>query len=241
MTRRQSEPLSVTGIEAYLAKSVLTAAIRVVKGHLEAAQEAERETAQRCVERLNAAHAAAKGLEDEYREILRDVSHFDLADPAARKQLLARINRYLRDENLRPLLVRAKDGLQASEKALRANAEAFLGVPRLGRLLNTLGVRSRQEVVERLSVRLTDLVAYLENLDRDFDRRPYSEPSGVGLDDLLKIEEDLKRPDVSIGGGEREEVKQRAATMLETHDQSKLVRDAGEVEALTEELLIAFR
>jgi hypothetical protein len=199
--------------------------------YLRAAAAHRRETAAKCVERLYAARAAVNGLEREYDEILHDLEAFDLRDPPSRSKLRARIRRYLLDENLRPILVEVLAGLNKSEKALRKDAQKFLGVP-AGRWIAPLapGGRTRISTVDDLATHLATLERFLADLEQDYEGRPFQGPSGVGFDDLQLVEKALE-PSLIPSEGDRRlsELRDHVRAMRATRSHSRLLKHAREV------------
>jgi hypothetical protein len=229
-------------VEAYLAKTALAKSLELASNHLDEVREHQRETVGSCVKRLEAAHEAVKGLEREYDEILADAERLDLGVPDNREKLLARLDRYLRHENLRPVLVKAKAGLEESEVTLRANAESFFGVPRLRRLLRLPGLRTREEVVDHFAAHLSEVIQYIGSLNSDYLGRSYEGVSGVGLDHLLEIEATLKRPQVAgIPDASSKELQTRVQEIRAQRTHSRLLADADTVGKLTAKLEREFR
>jgi hypothetical protein len=216
-----------TGVETYLAKTALSVALDATKGHVARMREQRERLVDRCVAGILAAHEAVRGLTAEHAEILRDAVQLDIARPENQQLLLRRIDRYLREDELRPLLAQTAAGLKEIEAALKRQRRTVLE-----RVWFLSRRRRRQEVLRRLSDHLDEVQRFLRELDADFDRRRYELPSGVGLDDLLQLERGLKQLPITGAPGVQK-LRAEATSMREQRNTSEFITRAEEVGKLT--------
>lgn len=78
-----------------------------------------------CATYLEGAYAGVHGLEAEYDDIVSSAAILDPVDASQRQPLLTRIHGFLTQDNLRPELVRAAEGLKEARDSLRHNSEGF--------------------------------------------------------------------------------------------------------------------
>src|SRR5215472_3374768 len=147
---------------------LVTKAVETAQNKLNEAQQFTAQNVQRCQSYLEAARAAIDGLEAEYGAILSLAKMSDLNPVEEKKDLYKRLDAYLYEEHLRPLLRKSVSGLQACHDALQANADQFLQWPWLK--------PDRQKAVADFTDLLQDLLRYLYKLDDDL-----SGPSGVDI------------------------------------------------------------
>jgi len=221
-----------------LAGTALTSAVGVVRSHLEKARQAEAATAERCSEYVNAAYEAVHGLEGEYEEIVGEGRHLDLRDAAAREVLLIRIDRFVRRDNLRPLLVKALDGLREAQAALQRDADRFF------HRLTPQDRRKKLRATARISELLQTLVNYVAGLapypDEEHVRSQGGKESAPDLYGLLELERLLKEVAILGDAGARERVREQVETMTENREAGQFLYMAKEAGGAAEQLRAAF-
>jgi hypothetical protein len=221
------------------AGTALSLAVTATRNHLERAHEAEAETAERCSEYVHAAYEAVHGLEREYDEIVEEARSLDLDDGEERRLLLQRIDRFVRQENLRPSLIIATEGLREAQASLQRDANRFF------RRL-TPSVRARQlQATSRMSELLQKLVRYLDGLtpvlDEQHLRPDRPDPSAPELERLQELERLVSEAGILADAAARDRVRQQIGEMLQNRDKGQFLYMAGEAGGAAEELIAAFR
>lgn len=221
------------------AGTALSLAVTAVRAHLEEARQAEAETAERCGAYLKAAYEAVHGLEQEYDQIVEEARALDLEDDDKRTALLTRIDRFVRQEKLRPLLIMATNGLRVSHTALDRDANRFF------RRLSPQARGRRIEAADRLSELLKKLLQYLDGLtpllDEGYLRPDQPNPSAPELGRLLDLERSVREAGLLESRAARDGVRRQISGMLKDRQKGQFLYLAGEVGGTAEELMTAFR
>jgi hypothetical protein len=131
---------------------------------------------------LEAARIAVWGLAQEREQILSDAAVCDLANEQQSKELSTRIDSYLRQNRLRPILETAIEKLRGCGELLKQRTEKILHWPWWGR-------EDRQVALDEVSALLIELVKFLDGLG---NRLKYLNPSGIGAVQLLGLEQALE-------------------------------------------------
>jgi len=161
----------------------LDKSVGIVQEHIHNAQRKKENVLDQCKEYLLAAQEAILGLEAEYDEILVQTRLLDCNDADQIAELRLRIENYLAVDKLRPLLIKATQGIESCKEIWNADTNKWWNRPKIK------GKKNRS--LEEVNVLLEDLVIYLYDLDEQglkFRRGG----SGVGIKWLEYIIETLK-------------------------------------------------
>jgi hypothetical protein len=135
-----------------------------VKKILDDAEAAKAEDLARALDYVRAAREAVWSLEQECDAILSDAALCDLENRVAIDALLARIERYLHEDHIRPHLVTAVQGLRDSRDMLATQRKAVLAWP--------WKQENKKKAVDDFGELLESLATYLERLVQEMRSLP---------------------------------------------------------------------
>lgn len=218
-----------------LEKAVSSGAQHLDEARKEVA-EAKKYNAASCVRYLAAARTAVLALEDEVDEILIEAGFVARYDWARRSELHRRLERYLRRDQLRPILDGALHGIRECFEVASRDASGFFQL------------QSRREeksaAVEALLELFGSLSDYLKSLSQTmtYDKVNYASPSGIGVEELLTLERYLD--DSQVVEMDEESRKQEVRNLVETGQEKRQKRGfplAADTVRVIQKLNVAFR
>jgi hypothetical protein len=215
----------------------LSVAVKTATEWIERARQKEAGTAERCAAYIEAAYAAVHGLEAEYDDIVSSAATLDPVNASQRQSLLTRIDSFLTQDNLRPELVRAAEGLKEARDSLRRNSAGFL------KSLKPGSSEQKREVVRRVTELLDNAVNYLNGLTPLLDERylrARENPSAPELPALLELERCLRNFDILEVRQASQHLREQVAYMREHREKGQFLYVAGEVGATAEQLRSTF-
>jgi hypothetical protein len=195
--------------------------------------QASPDVARRLLLYLQAAQDAIAALGLERQWILSEVRHCDVGDAKQVRSLWKRLDRYLHQDNIRPLLVKAITGMAACRMPIEKGAEAAWWRR-----------HDKQTAVAEFSKTLSALEYELQMLSSNF--LPGS-PSGMGVHTLIPIFDLISTPTKQIRHfkdseieGVSEELGRLACQALQDPSHEDWFRLTGRVEGLVAQLQLAF-
>lgn len=218
-----------TGIA--LGKSLMKVGSEIAK-LIDKAQAAP-DIAKRALLYLESAQAAVSALGLERQRILSEVRQCDVGDSQQLKSLWTRLDSYLHQDNIRPLLVKAIAGMGACRVSIEKEAKSAWWRR-----------HNKEAAVAEFSKTLWQLETELQSLSSNF--LPGSS-SGMGVHTLVPIFDLISTPDKKIRHfteseveAVNEELGTRALQALRDPSHEDWFRLTGRVEALVVELQLAF-
>jgi hypothetical protein len=198
--------------------------------------QAKKYNAASCVGFLAAARTAVLALEDEVDEILIEAGLVARYDWARRSELHSRIERYLKRDQLRPILDGALHGIRECYVVAAQDANGFFQRP--------VQREQKSEAVKALLELFGSLSDYTKSLSQTMalDRVNYASPSGINVEELLTLEKYLD--DSQVVGMDDESRKQNIRELVETAQDKRQKRGfplAADVIRVTQKLNVAFR
>ncbi len=183
---------------------------------------------------LDAARTAVSALGIERQHILTDARRCDVSNPEQIEALWQRLDRYLNEDNIRPQLVNAIQGLRGCHEAI---------------LNETRGLwwrkSDKEAAVNSFLSTLNELEVLLDGLTYNF----YPGSSGMGVQTLWPIFTLISRvrEDIKLGHSQnydvrliQEELGELARQALRDKSHEDWISMGGKVEALVNELHLAF-
>lgn len=182
---------------------------------------------------LEVAQAAVSALGLERQRILSEVRRCDVGEPQQLKSLWVRLDRYLNQDNIRPLLIKAVAGMNACRVPIEKEAKSAWWRR-----------QDKRSAVADFSEMLSKLEYELQMLSSNF--LPGS-PSGMGVRTLIPILDLISTPDKKVRHFKRSEIEafneelgRLACQALRDPSHEDWFRLMGKVEALVVELQLAF-
>jgi hypothetical protein len=214
-----------------LGKSMMQVGTEIAKVIKKA--QAAPDVARRVLLYLESAQAAISALGLERQRILSEVRVCDVGDPQQLKSLWTRLDSYLHEDNIRPLLKKAVIGMNACRLSIEKESEA-----------GWWRRHDKKAAVTEFSKTLNELESELQSLRLNF--LPGSD-SGMGVQTLVPIFDLISTPDKKMRHfkdseieGVNEELGKRALQALRDPSHEKWFLLTGKVEGLVVALQLAF-
>ncbi len=195
--------------------------------------QASPDATRRVILYLEAAKDSVNALGIERQRILTDVRRCNISDPDQVNVLWSRLDRYLHEDNIRPHLQSAIDGLAACRESIAKEAK---------------GIRWRKQDKGAAVATFLNTFSELENLLRGLTYNFYPGGSGLGIEPLLPIYKLLNRlrHDFNLGRPLAEpelvykDLEELMLKALSHNTHEEWFRTTGRVEATIAELQLAF-